>query len=262
MIGYDVESFLEIDGQPIAAEKFLGGSKNNPEALDDQVVSHPDNVMAEFASRSPFDHQYLRDIISNDIKKLVQRVAPAKVLLISAMDCPSGMLADSTLAEEIGCDPDYRDGRMREPISTPDIGHYRYAGGHIHFDGHKDLPADIAARVCDVLLGAPLVAMGEKQEGRRTVYGLNGLYRPKSYGIEYRTLSNFWAKLLVNNIPVRAAKFQGLVSMTAAVLEKAEYEVVMRVIKNADYAADIINNEARTEGAKLLSSIDKELRGG
>jgi hypothetical protein len=43
----------------------------------------------------------------------------------------------------------------------------------------------------DFYLGVPSVLM-DKGEARKELYGKAGAMRLKSYGMEYRTLSNFW----------------------------------------------------------------------
>ena len=42
-----------------------------------------------------------------------------------------------------------------------------------------------------MFLGVPSVLMDEG-EMRKQLYGKAGCFRPKPYGVEYRTLSNFW----------------------------------------------------------------------
>ena len=46
-------------------------------------------------------------------------------------------------------------------------------------------------KAMDVFLGIPSVLM-DSGEMRKQLYGKAGAFRPKSYGCEYRTLSNFW----------------------------------------------------------------------
>jgi hypothetical protein len=52
-----------------------------------------------------------------------------------------------------------------------------------------DLPTAIKA--CDLHLGVPSVLM-DNGLLRKELYGKAGAYRKKSYGGEYRTLSNYW----------------------------------------------------------------------
>jgi len=262
MIGYDVESFLFFNGRPVAAEDFIGGTKHSPEIIDDNVVAHPDNVAAEFASRDPFCPKNLSTVLRRDLSRVMARVSPASISFLASMECPSSMLQNSVFAAEIGCDPDFLLDNMRDPISVNDLGNYRFAGGHIHFDCHEELPNKFAVKVCDVLLGAPLVAMGEKQGARRSVYGIGGLYRPKPYGIEYRTLSNFWAKLLSCEDSDNSRRFQGLVEATATVLSNCDEDLIMRIVKSHDYAVEIINRELDTNGKKFLHSIEREFNCG
>jgi len=66
----------------------------------------------------------------------------------------------------------------------------RSAGGHIHVETSLDKAAVI--RAMDLFLGVPSLILDSKGGMRRQLYGKAGAYRPKSYGVEYRTLSNFW----------------------------------------------------------------------
>ena len=46
-------------------------------------------------------------------------------------------------------------------------------------------------KTADLYLGVPSVILDNDTE-RRKLYGKAGCLRPKPYGVEYRTLSNFW----------------------------------------------------------------------
>lgn len=114
---------------------------------------------------------------------------------------PEFIKAQPLEARELGCDPDYdayRNGQENEIQKEKPI---RTAGGHIHIGWGEDIninsPHHIkmcceAARQLDLAIG--LWSLDHDVEGmeRRKMYGAPGAFRPKSYGIEYRTLSNFW----------------------------------------------------------------------
>jgi hypothetical protein len=106
-------------------------------------------------------------------------------------------------AQIIGCSSDFTaygandEGERRVPFTAPDLGAYRFCGGHIHLgypkQGADHIPDYVVARFLDVFVGLPTLR-ADQQRFRRPFYGKPGLYRPKSYGIEYRTLSNFWLR--------------------------------------------------------------------
>lgn len=104
-------------------------------------------------------------------------------------------------AKELGCDPDYSGWTLDvNPRPEPGDKPMRTAAGHIHIgwtDGmdvydkdHFELCARVA-RQMDYYLGISSLVWDPDPE-RRELYGKAGAFRPKSYGVEYRTLSNRW----------------------------------------------------------------------
>jgi len=81
----------------------------------------------------------------------------------------------------------------------PETYRFRSAGGHIHLGGlgsASGRPKEELIGLLDIIVGNtsvlldrdPLVAF------RRQVYGRAGEWRDKPYGVEYRTLTNFWLR--------------------------------------------------------------------
>lgn len=77
----------------------------------------------------------------------------------------------------------------------------RSAGGHLHLgsQGDTNIKAALAnveemVYMLDIIVGNTCVLIDRNPNNveRRKVYGRAGEYRSKEYGLEYRTLSNFW----------------------------------------------------------------------
>jgi hypothetical protein len=104
-------------------------------------------------------------------------------------------------AQELGCNPDYNGWTQDvNPKPDPDGEPYRTASGHIHI-GWTD-GADVedkdhflfcckVARQLDYYLGMNSL-LWDSDDTRRQLYGKAGAFRPKTYGMEYRVLSNRW----------------------------------------------------------------------
>ena len=106
-------------------------------------------------------------------------------------------------ARILGCSPDFNAWKDGEANPTPDAElPFRTASGHIHLGWDEDLDVGdpehieaccMMAKALDLPVAGRLLKIeGEAGQKRRELYGKAGAFRPKSYGMEYRTLSNCW----------------------------------------------------------------------
>lgn len=104
-------------------------------------------------------------------------------------------------AQELGCNPDYNGWTFdTNPRPDPAGEPFRTASGHVHIGWGEDFDVEDRdhfllcckfARQLDYYLGMHSL-MWDKDGTRRSLYGKAGAFRPKSYGLEYRVLSNRW----------------------------------------------------------------------
>lgn len=187
-IGSDPEVvLLDENNKPVSAIGLSGKSED--------VSVYADNVLAEF-NHSPFEPkefvQGMKGVLANVDKVLAgfERKVHYKIGQCAAqfsneqLDCPE--------AHAIGCEPflsayDLDSYQTPKPYETND----RFAGGHIHIAYDVDtFPQDMLVKLLDERL-LPLDPNHGKTS-RSNFYGAKGSFRPKSYGLEYRAVSNWW----------------------------------------------------------------------
>lgn len=206
-IGADPELFvMRKDGTSLPIFGLVGGTKEEPMPLfpgNDKLKGfayQEDGAALEFnvPPTGRYD-QFVGNIDAAMEALKTQLLAPKGLRIVNARDISlTREHLQHPLAQSIGCLPDHYayDEKLpnyrRTPFEAVELGNRRYAGGHIHVAYNKAaVPPNIFAQYMDVFVGLSTVNL-DKQEGRRKFYGLPGLYREKPYGIEYRTLSNFW----------------------------------------------------------------------
>lgn len=192
-LGADPEVFFELDGKPSSAIGLIGGSKSHPRAAGGGFFILEDNVAAEY-NVPPASNP---DDFANNIVKglsICEQYAKANhrgiSLKASASFDPKEL--DRPEALEFGCEPDF-DAWARCINDKPSAADstFRTAGGHVHVGGVTDINPTNLIRCMDLFLGVPSVVLDPDKE-RRKLYGKAGAFRLKEYGVEYRTLSNFW----------------------------------------------------------------------
>lgn len=196
VIGADPELFLKDKqtGGFFPAIGLIGGTKEEPRPLDKPGYAlQEDNVMVEFnipPARTAFEMQesiqHVLDVIRDEIPdNLEMAIVPSAHFEPHLLEHPQ--------AVRFGCDPDYNAWTISMNDSPDSRTTLRTSGGHLHF-GYDDPTMDQSValiRAADLFLGVPSILL-DTDTARRRMYGKAGACRPKSYGIEYRTLSNFW----------------------------------------------------------------------
>ena len=224
MIGADVEQFLvlrpppAVPGTPEYAEQLAGrrkkreivpcvgiipGTKENPhtfEYYEEGYAVQEDNVMVEW-NIPPATHW---DAFAESVEQ-VQVLVDEYLGEVDPLYCidyrthwhefkPKDLL--SPQAQTIGCEPDYDaylGGKMRIAPNMA-ANNIRTCGGHIHLGGDFQCPDFVAALFAELFIGlAGDTVYPDRDDPRQQWYGQPGVFRPKPYGIEYRTPNNRWA---------------------------------------------------------------------
>lgn len=198
-LGCDPELFMaDAIGKLKASCGLIGGTKEAPQPLEELGAGYAvqeDNVAIEFnippAANAREFHDSIRktlDLLTNGVKSMYD----FQIVNLSAASFPMEELT-SRAAQEFGCDPDFNawTGKKNpKPKATDKT--LRSCGGHVHVGYEKHLVDETRLIKCmDLFLGVPSVLM-DKGELRKQLYGKAGAFRSKLYGVEYRTLSNFW----------------------------------------------------------------------
>jgi hypothetical protein len=117
----------------------------------------------------------------------------------------AGMVAIPEAAE-MGCDPDFcaYTGEQHNGPDAVAMEQQRVASGHVHIGGVEDYDREhqqTLIRWLDILVGIDIADHecnhDRKAYVRRKYYGQAGRFRPKPYGVEYRTPSNMWVHTIL-----------------------------------------------------------------
>lgn len=202
LVGCDPEVFVAQKGIFKSAYDLIKGNKEHPQKIRNGAVQ-VDGMALEFnidpaATEDEFCFN-VQDVF-NQMKLMVPKydVVVSSVAHFSA----SEMKSQPICALELGCEPDFCAWTGQENPRPDGDRPMRTASGHIHigFTEEQD-PQDpshihncnLIAKQLDFYLGLPSLEY-DAEKLRREMYGKAGAVRYKSYGVEYRTLSNAWLK--------------------------------------------------------------------
>jgi hypothetical protein len=207
-LGADPEMFLFENNKLIPAYEFL------PKKRESADFIFWDGFQAEWKYSSPIYCQNNLVKATREKMMLLQAKAQkkfpnARLSLRNVVRIPKETL-ETALDHyvELGCKPSYNAYGMRGiDVINPRTLPYRFAGGHMHFgtwEGRRPNYKGIISTL-DAVLGVWGVGAARNLDVpvRRQYYGLAGEYRMPTYsvdpefnavayGVEYRTLSNFW----------------------------------------------------------------------
>ena len=194
LIGADPEFFIKKKyGGYTSAVGLIGGSKWEPKKIDeDGHAILEDNVAVEFNIKPASSFDEFRSSIHKVLDHIRGILPGYEFSKESAVSFPQEELMTPE-AQMFGCEPDFDAWRecVNEKPCTDDK-NLRSAGGHIHVGSDLAINNPVAViRAMDLFLGVPSTQL-DAGTLRRELYGKAGCFRTKSYGAEYRTLSNFW----------------------------------------------------------------------
>jgi hypothetical protein len=205
LVGADPEVFVKNeDNKFISGYGMIPGTKHEPHVVDLGAVQ-VDGMALEFNITPAKDQEeFLKHI--NSVMARLESMIPEEYRLDIVPHADFGqeyINNQPIVAQLLGCEPDFDaySGFENDPVyEVPGL---RTAAGHIHVGWtEKSSTEDVMhfntgcmqAKNMDILLGLPSVLLDGDGTKRREMYGTAGAFRPKTYGMEYRVLSNFWLK--------------------------------------------------------------------
>lgn len=196
LVGADPEVFVKQNGLFVSAYGLIEGDKENPTPVNKGAVQ-VDGMALEFNIDPAKDEEEFSLNIMTVFEQLRQMVPQHEIAVVPVADFSLDYIkAQPEKARELGCNPDFdaytglvnKKPQAQRPMRT--------AAGHVHIGWGKDMTdheeqARTATIQMDFFLGLPSLFYDDDTR-RRSMYGKAGCYRTKSYGVEYRTLSNAW----------------------------------------------------------------------
>lgn len=204
--GADPEIFVTKRGKGISAHGMVEGTKSSPKKVECGAIQ-VDGMALEFNIDPSGQHDF-NTFNNNIIKVLAQLKAEAKKVdpninfkIAPVMDFDEDYLSSQPdEAKELGCDPDYNAYTLEQNPRPDGEVPFRTGSGHLHVGWGADIPVDNQdhIEICanfikslDTMVGLFMTYI-DREPRRRELYGKAGAFRPKPYGVEYRTPSNVW----------------------------------------------------------------------
>lgn len=203
-LGLDPEFFLvDSKGTPVSAHDIVPGTKLEPHKLKHCSVQ-ADGTAVEFNTKPTKGRlTFARNIQDalDDLRGIIPKkykfhFEPHVVYPKEYFDA----LPD--YAKILGCDPDYNalNHGARNKRPDGDATTMRTGSAHIHFGWREDADVRDPGHIwdcCQVVKNVDRVFQSvkfawDRDTEREKLYGKPGAFRPKHYGVEYRSLSNAW----------------------------------------------------------------------
>lgn len=278
MIGADPELFVKNkkSGKFISAHDLIPGTKEAPFPTDLGAIQ-VDGVAAEFniyptSSLEQFSANIFHTI--NDLNTKIQERSKDYELVA----VPTAFFDDAYFkvlplrAKALGCQPDFNAYTLKENKKPETKEPFRTGSGHVHIgwgdfpitDDHLKTCAEVTKQL-DTVLYVPSL-LWDKDNRRRLLYGSMGSFRPKTYGVEYRCLSNAWVfnpklhKFIFNTVQIAMEMFfQGVklweLPAYVSVMEDLRNNKFVRETEIVDFYYDLLIEDRCEELPKNLINV-------
>jgi hypothetical protein len=158
---------------------------------------------------------------------------------------------DNDIARLAGCEPDFN--VWEECINEPadlSITNTRVCGGHLScgWDNPTQEQQLDMVKAMDATVGLESVLL-DPDTTRKTLYGKAGCFRFREYGIEYRSLSNFWIKT--------DESLQWAWNTTMKAIDLVNSGKIEEIKKHGDRIVEAINTNNKELAQELLNEFSK-----
>ena len=288
--GCDPEFFFSRDGKVIGSEKVLPKEGIEYQTSSEKVPSNGtvasgkgiiirDGVQAELNPRANTCRANLGNEIAYCFGELYRRLKlpenkGVEINFAQQVEVPQDEFDSlSNDSKRLGCMPSFN--AYDEHASIPagaGASLSRCAGGHLHLSPIKGIESAVRVKevlkdwrrlvpMLDLIVGNTCVLI-DRDAGniiRRKTYGRAGEFRKPHYGIEYRTLSNFWlGNYLLMSLVTGLAR--QAVSICASSSENDDIAKRFMDAVNIDDVKNAINNNDYELARKNFKKIKPLLR--
>lgn len=252
LVGADPEVLIKQGINFVSAHGLVRGDKARPEPVKNGSIQ-VDGMALEFNIDPAKNLEEFLHNIESVYSQLRAQVPEEFTFSDQATALFNFEYFNSRSPEELvlGCESDFNAYTGDENKSPDGRQPVRTAGGHVHLgwrewgflDGEHKTNCEDVVKACDFFLGLPSVVFDDDVE-RRAMYGKAGCYRPKSYGVEYRTLSNAW---------IHSKELQTLVYNNAMLMfeRRSDWEEMFKVD-----IQEIINNSDKEAAIACMQQFD------
>ncbi len=264
IVGQDPELMIieKSSGNLVSAIPLIKGSKHHPQAVDGGAILS-DNVCLEYNTRPGSSSKELIDITRHVLKQTLSILGSKHKLVVRASATFPKEQLNHPEATEIGCSADFDAWEMSiNSVDQKDfIKGFRSAGGHIHIGAteeesskallHDDMGKIRVVKAMDVIAGiiSVIIDNDPTSMARRKLYGKAGCHRPKDYGVEYRSLGNFWVAS-----PILVDLIFDLTSFAVELCLKDEEQKLIDMIGEKKIQ-EIINDSMKSEALKVYEQV-------
>lgn len=201
-VGTDAEVFLlDKAGNPVSAEGIVGGRKNAPIQVSSVGGWLEDNVSAEINILPVLESEgpaMFSSRIDSVLKALQKHVDKLELKVdITAARLFDDKYTSTEQGRESGCSPTFDAWKLVKNPRTILEDNWRFCGGDIHLS-HPDVDKlgryfrPNLARIMDMCFALNEIVVREPEQRSMGKYGRIGIHRPTSYGVEYKTIGNWW----------------------------------------------------------------------
>ena len=268
LLGADPEMFMSNEqGLIRSAHNVIPGTKEKPYPVLQGAVQVDGLALEINIDPAKNKGDFLRNITT--VKSELETMLPVgHSVVIKGYHYFSGEYMRMQPPESLvlGCDPDFN-AWTKKPNPAPNAGtNLRTAAGHIHFGWTKNEVMDEwffdlccrFTRHLDWSVGLYCYLLDNDKE-RKNLYGRAGAFRPKPYGLEYRTPPNAWLTNSQRILDIYTISMKSYTDFCRGIVYNSHYlDWNHGDYLDQDDIENLINNELSDDSIEFVTKVARK----